>query len=226
MLPRRCILTVATDGYVGLQRRLLDSLASVRWRGGLLAWTGALPPGSPAHADEPYAFKLFAIREAAARGCGTLLWLDSACVAVSALDPLFDRIEKVGHLLVTAGDRLGNWSSDACLAAYGLTRNAAMDVPLVHGSFVGLCLSRPSSRAWLDGMFHALRGGLFRGPYFSPHAPADALRGKSGKPRGFVSKDARCWGHRHDEAVASCLALRLGLPPTPRGTLPELTLPQ
>jgi hypothetical protein len=219
----RCIVTVATEGYVGLQRRLLDSLAG--WRGRMLAWTGALPPGSPSHEEEPYAFKLFAFREAAAAGCASVLWLDSPCVAAGSLDPVFDRLEREGHLLVSAGEPLGRWSNDACLRAYGLTRSEAMDVPLMHGSFVGLDLSRPSSRAWLDGMFAALARGLFRGPYFSTHAPAEVVARRPGKPRGPLGPDRRCWGHRHDEAVGSGLALRLGLSLSPRATLSALTLP-
>ncbi len=224
MPPARCIVTVATDEYVGLQRRLLESLATAGWRDGLLAWTGALPSGSPTHADEPYAFKLFAIREAAARGYESVLWLDSPCVATGRLSPVFDRLERLGHLFVTAGDRLGNWSNDACLGSFGLTRDRAMEIPLMHGSYVGLHLPRASSRAWLDGMGEALDRGLFRGPYFSTRAPADVLARRPGKPVGFVSADARCWGHRHDEAVGTCLALRLGLPLLPRPFLPELTL--
>lgn len=221
----RCIVTVATEAYVGLQRRILESLARVGWRDDVLAWTGALPPGSPTHAEEPYAFKLFAIREAERRGADSILWLDSPCVAASRLSPVFDRIARDGHLFVTAGDRLGNWSNDACLDAFGLTRDGAMDVPLIHGSFIGLHLGRPSSLAWLDGMFRALAQGLFRGPYFSPHAPPDVRARRPGTPVGAVSKDPRCWGHRHDEAVGSALARRLGLPPVSRASLPEIALP-
>ena len=225
MAPQRCIVTAATSGYVGVQRRLLESLAAWGWKGGVLAWTGGLPSGSPEHAEEPYAFKLFALREAAARGWDTALWLDSGCVAGSRVEPVFDRIEARGQLLVRAGERLGNWASDACLRAFGWDRGRAMEAPLLHGSFVGLSLRRPSSRAWLEGMFEALDRGLFRGPYFSDRAPSEVRAGRPGKPSGFVSKDPRCWGHRHDEAVGACLALRLGLPLTPRPLLPELTLP-
>jgi hypothetical protein len=221
----RCIVTVATEAYVGLQRRLLESLARAGWRGGLARWTGTLPPGSPPHEEEPYAFKLFALREAVRRGFESLLWLDSPCVAAGQPSAVFDRLERNGQLFVTAGDRLGNWSNDANLSACGLSRDAAMGVPLIHGSFIGLHLGRPPVRAWLEGMFAALGSGHFRGPYFSPHAPAEFRARRPGTPAGFVSRDPRAWGHRHDEAVGSALARRLGLAILPRAALPEFQLP-
>ncbi len=207
----RCIVNVATDRFVPLQERLVKSLAAAGYRDSLLAWRDGLPPGSPGHRDVPYAFKLYAIEEAAGRGHTSVLWLDAPCVAVRPFGPVFERIEREGHLLVTGGERLGNWAGDACLAAFGIPRDEAMGLGLMNGTFIGLDLNNARSRSWLDGLFKACGDGLFEGPYFSEHAPASVTALKPGKPRGFVSKDPRCWGHRHDEAAGSCLAFRLGM---------------
>lgn len=216
---KRCVLNVATDRYVGLQMRLVASLRSVDYRGGLLTWTDTLPPHSPSHAEAPYAFKLFAVREALRQGYSTLLWLDSPCVAAGPLDPVFDRIEKEGHCFVAGEDRLGNWVSDECLEAFGLSRDAALTLKLMNGTFIGLDLSHARTRRWLEDMERFCADGLFRGAYLSEHAPAPIRARKPGKPVGPVSRDPRCWGHRHDESVGSCLAWRHGLALSPLGEL-------
>jgi hypothetical protein len=207
----RCIVTVATDRYVPLQARLLKSLADAGYRDGVCGWTGSLPEGCPPHAADPYAFKVHSLRAAAARGFRTVLWLDSPCVATGPVDPLFDRIERDGHLLVDGGDVVGRWSSDACLAAYGLSRDEAMSLPLMNGSMIGLDLASARSRAWFDGLADGLDRGLFRGADFTDAAPTELRRAKPAKSVGRVSEDPRCWGHRHDEAVGSILARRHGL---------------
>lgn len=200
----RLILNVATGPYVPLQRRLLASLKDVE----ALAWTDAWPPGSPGHAEAPYAFKLHAMAEARRRGAAAALWVDAPVVAAGPSAPVFARIEEAGHLFVTSGEKLGNWIGDAALAAFGLTRDAAMALPLLNGSFIGLDLRRG---AWLEAMLEAAAKGLLDGPYFTEHAPAEIRARKPGKSIGPTSRDPRCWGHRHDEAIGSLLAHRLGM---------------
>ncbi|HEX7901165.1 MAG TPA: hypothetical protein VF950_25630 [Planctomycetota bacterium] len=201
----RLILNVATGPYVPLQKRLLDSLRGAD----VLAWTDAWPPGSPAHAEAPYAFKLHAFAESRRRGATSALWLDAPVVASGDPAPVFERIERDGHLFVSSGDRLGNWIGDAALEALGLSRDAAMELPLLNGTFIGLEFRRGG--AWLDAMLEAAAKGLLSGPYFTERAPAEARARKPGKPVGVASRDPRCWGHRHDEAIGSALARRLGM---------------
>ena len=214
----RCLLSVATGPYVPLQARLLASLRAIGWTD-VAAWTGELPPGSASHAEVPYGFKLRAFREAERRGATSLLWVDSPVVAAKDPAAVFERVEGAGHLFVTSGDRLGNWASDACLEAFGLTRDAAMELPLLNGTFIGLDLRDAKARAWLEGMEHAVAQGLFAGPWLTRHAPPEARARKPGKTPGSASNDPRCWGHRHDEAVGSCLAWKAGLRVAPA---PEL----
>lgn len=217
----RCIVNVATGPYVPLQGRLAASLRAAGYRGAFLAWTEAFPPESPRHEDVPYAFKLFAFADALRRGYRTVLWLDAPCLANRAVTPVFERIERDGHLFVAGDDRLGNWAGDACLSAFSFTRNEAMSLDLMNGTFIGLDLFHPRGRAWFERLREACRGGLFNGPYLSEHAPAAIRATKAGKTRGFVSRDRRCWGHRHDEAVGTCLANRMGMELSPPGDLFE-----
>ena len=206
----RRLLTVATGPYVPLQERLLASLRAFRFAD-VAAWTGDLPPASASHAEVPYGFKLRAFREAERRGATSLLWLDAPVVAAADPGPVFERLGREGHLFVTSGERLGNWAGDACLAAFGLSRDEAMELPLLNGTFIGLDLATPAAGAWLGAMEEAAARGLFAGPYFTAHAPEEVRRRKPGRTVGPASSDPRCWGHRHDEAVGSCLAARAGL---------------
>lgn len=214
---RRAILTVATDRYVPLQKRLKNSLAAVGWNGGLLAWTNELPPGSPSHELAPYGFKLYAISEALRQGRTSILWLDAPCIASKPLSPVFDMIERDGHCFVSGDDRLGNWASDECLAAFAIPRDRAMEMPLLNGAFIGLDLEHSRTREWFRRIMQQCEAGLFRGAALSEHAPAAVRARNADKETGHLSKDPRCWGHRHDEAVGSCLAVLLGMDFTPLG---------
>jgi hypothetical protein len=215
---------VATEEYAALQDRLVGSLRRVGYSGGLLTWTGAFPPGSPTHREVPYAFKPYALGQALREGYTSVLWLDAPCLALGALDPLFEHIEREGHALVSGDEWLGNWASDPCLSEYALSRDQAMTVPLIFGSFIGLDLRNSRSRDWFMGWWEASRRGLFNGPSLSPHAPERVRARMPGKSLGPLSGDPRCWGHRHDEAVGSCLAYRLGLAVEARGRLVERLL--
>ncbi len=182
---------------------------------GLLTWTD-LPPGSPAHHDDPYAFKIFAFLEAVRHEYTSVLWLDAPCRVVGALDPIFEQIEKEGHLFITGGERLGNWATDPCLTAFGLTRDDAMGLALLNGTLIGLDLSKDRSRRWLADLRVHFERGLFRGPWLSQHAPPEIRKKRPGRPVSLLSEDPRCWGHRHDEAVGSCLAHSLGMAINPQ----------
>jgi len=216
---RRAILNVATGPYVPLQDRLVKSLATAGWTGGVLTWTNALPPGSPPHEDAPYGFKLYAIAEALRKGYLSVLWLDAPCVATRPLTPVFEKIEREGHCFVSGDERLGNWASDDCLAAFGIPRDAAMSMLLLNGAFIGLDLEHARTREWYRRIVQQCETGLFKGAALTEHAPADVRARNVDKDTGHLSDDPRCWGHRHDEAVGSCLAPLLGMDFTPAGDL-------
>jgi hypothetical protein len=202
---------------VPLQTRLVASLRSHGWTGGLLTWTDRLPPGSPAHEAAPYGFKLYAVTEALRKGFSSVLWLDAPCVAARPLGPVFDAIEREGHCFVSGDERLGNWASDECLRAFGISRDQAMSMALLNGGFIGLDLEHARTREWTRRIVQQCEAGLFRGAALTEHAPADVRARNVDKDTGHLSDDPRCWGHRHDEAVGTCLAALLGMDFTPLG---------
>jgi hypothetical protein len=213
----RLVLSVATGPYVALQARMLASVRGVD----VLSWADAWPPGSPSHAEVPYGFKLHAMVEARRRGATSLLWLDAPVVVNGDIGRVFARIEAEGHFFPSSGERLGNWVRDEALAAFGMSRDAALELPMLHGTCIGLELGRRG--AWLEAMLEAAAKGLLNGPYFTPNAPAEQRTRKPGKPTAAISADPRVWGHRHDEAIGSLLAHRMGMSIAPA---PELFGPR
>jgi hypothetical protein len=90
---------------------------------------------------------------------------------------------------------------------------------LLNGAFIGLDLEQARSREWYRRILQQCGAGLFKGAALTEHAPADVRARNVDKDTGHLSDDPRCWGHRHDEAVGSCLAHLLGMEFKPLGEL-------
>jgi len=132
---------------------------------------------------------------------------------------VFSAIEHDGHCFVSGGDRLGNWASDDCLRYFALDRDRAMEMALLNGAFIGLDLEHARTREWYRRIVQQCEAGLFKGAGLTEHAPPDVRARNVDKDTGHLSDDPRCWGHRHDEAVGSCLAHLLGMEIRPTGEL-------
>ena len=121
----RCIVSLATDRlfYPASLDRLGRSLRSLAFPGSFRSWPpGSFPVGCPSPLEVPFAFKPFCLAKARAQGAGAALWLDSSCVAVRSLDPIFTAIEAKGYVLFRNGSyRLGEWASDHTLSEHGLS---------------------------------------------------------------------------------------------------------
>ena len=193
-----CIVNVSCDHwYPRGQDRLKASLGKVGYDGETLFFRNKFPTNSPPHAKVPYAFKIYAIMEAINRGHKLLLWCDSSMVAVANPAPLFYKIEESGHFFVSEAQKLGNWSTDAFLKHWGLTRDEAMEIPLFSAGFTGLNIDNPRSKEFLDTWLKASQDGVsFIGPW-----------GRSES----ISLDERCKGHRHDMSAGSLIAHKLNM---------------
>lgn len=220
---REGIVSLATHGlYAQGLARLQKSARRVGFTGEFVAWPpGMLPAGCPPHADVPFAFKPFCIAAARLKGLELILWLDARCVAVRGLEPLFERIERRGYLLFLGGSgKLGEWASDEALARFKLTRDAAMSIPEVNAAAVGLNVTSPVAREFLELWREEARHGVaFRGVSETPGTPEDHWDLKWNRNRR-ASADPRVRGHRHDQTVAGMLAHRLGMTLTPVGLQP------
>jgi hypothetical protein len=163
-----------------------------------------LPPGCPPHSQVPYAFKIYAIEEALRQyKPETIIWADSACVAVAALEPLWEHIEREGYWFPdNFGWNCGQWTSDFALAPLEITRDQAFGIPQVAAAAYGLSFKSRKGQQFFRKLARLARNGSFCGPWVND--------------RGQASSDSRVLGHRHDQTACSVLAWRLGMKLTPQ----------
>ena len=212
---RCCVVSLATDDkhYPESLNRLERSLRQVGFVGEFMCWRpGRYPEDCRAHKDVPFAFKPYCLAEARRRGSDLLLWLDTSCVAVRSLEPLFDQIERDGYILFkNRRYRVGEWASDEALSVLGIGRDQAMEMPEVNGAAIGLNTSSHVSHSFLEKWCRvAYEGVAFRGVSGQLRTQTDYQDVKWNRD-GRVSSDPRVRGHRHDQTVAGILAAQLGM---------------
>jgi hypothetical protein len=189
------VVNVATgDHYVKGQKRLTQALGSSAT---MLAWTNILPVGSPSHSEVPYAFKAFALQDAAARGNSLLLWADASILPVGPLGPLFDRIYEDGYWISRNGWMNSEWTADSAYADLGISRADNAKVPHVVATAFGVNALHPKGRAILAEYVRLAKTRAFCGPWRNcPETPCGGL--------GVL-------GHRHDQSSLSVIAWKLRL---------------
>jgi len=189
----RCVVNVATGRYVRGQERL-SRLISEKF----IFFCNEMPPGSPEHADVPYAFKAHALVAADRAGADLVLWLDAAIKPVGSLEPIWKQIEEQGYWF-TGNDAgpVGHWCCDAALPLLGVTREEACSMDEVTTCAFGLNLKSDIGKAFLAEFMLLAQNGAFRGPWKNIN--------------GEASTDPRVRGHRHDQTAASVIANRLGM---------------
>lgn len=163
----------------------------------MLAWTDSLPDGSPSHADIPYAFKAFALKDAAECGNPLLLWADASILPVASLGPLFDRIYEQGYWISRNGWMNSEWTADSAYSDLGVSREDNATTQHVVATTFGLNFYHPTGRAILDEYVRLAKTRAFCGPWRNcPETPCGS---------------AGVLGHRHDQTALSVIAWRLGL---------------
>lgn len=176
----------------------------------LLIWDQHWPPNSPEHRACNYAFKTHAVDYARWRGFRYVLWFDASCYAIKSIEPLWQRLERDGHILIEDDHALGRWSSDKSLAEFGVTRDEAMGVKLMSGTCWGLDLSLSRNNVFLDRLLSYAVPEHFNGTHQS-RLPSLREHPRPGSEGAKVSSDERCWGHRSDEVYMALLAKELGM---------------
>ncbi len=213
-MKKRAIVTVGVSDsrYFGpYLRRFKNTFREFGGADYLKIWHREWPPGSPTHSACHYAFKIYAILDALRKGYTTILWLDSSCNAFAPVTPLWDRIEREGHVLVEDDNALGKWSSDHSLATFGITRDEAMGIKLMCGTCVGLDLTFERSRKFLGRLHSYAKPEHFIGTHVS-RMTGQAEHPRPGTEGWQMSNDERVSGHRSDEVYMSLIAHEIGMP--------------
>jgi hypothetical protein len=196
-MSNRCIIDVAFGSdYERKQVLLMDSLAD-KFDGSLLFYRSEAAVSSPMHCENPFAFKIGAFDRAVQEGFRQILWIDANVRVDGSLAPVWDAIAKDGYYFINSGNKIGEWSSDITLAAFGVSREDALLMPELAAYVIGLDFDNELALRFYNRWKWAMNAGLFRGEWLNDHHQ--------------VSIDGRVKGHRHDQTCASLAAHQLGI---------------
>ena len=202
---KKCVVSFA-DGagnYAKALMRLELSLKAVGFNGDFLGFNDYAHIASPHHKlgpdAVPYAFKAHSIKKAIEMGYQRILWCDSAVYATKPMDKIFSHIAADGYLLFeNMGFSIGDYTSDACLMKYNMSRETAFESPMIMACVMGFDTSVARVNNLVNKYIEAASDGV---SYLGDWHNNDLQ----------VSVDMRVQGHRHDQSVASILAMEQGL---------------
>lgn len=201
---KKTVITFADDAgsYKKGVERMRESIRKHSPMTGITSYHDYDYIGSPSHKGEgsvPYAFKAYTMRKAMREIGGVLLWCDSCIYATQSLAPVFDHIKKHGYLFFdNAGFTLGEYTSDACLNKFGITREESFDYKILMACCYGVDITNKIGLEVMLRYIHAAGDGVsYQGDWFNDN--------------GQVSSDSRCKGHRHDQSAMSCIVKQMGL---------------
>jgi hypothetical protein len=222
----RSFVSLGSDSYVAGLNRLRSALTGSE---SLIGYT-ELPAGCPPHRNlgklsttkhprgiVPFAFKAYALKEAADKGIDSLIWADSCIVpGPRPLSDLWEKIERDGVWINRGGWTNADWTADSayCDLFPGLTMSDARaeneKIPHVAATAFGVCVKHPTGKAFLDEYYRlASETNAFCGPWQNSAAPS--VRGRNtDRPTAWCGPSTTL-GHRHDQTAASVIAYRLGV---------------
>lgn len=159
--------------------------------------------GSPFHKGAPsavpYAFKAFSIKKAMEEGADYILWCDSVVYATKSIAPIFQHIANHGYLFFdNIGYTIGDYTSDACLSKWGMSREEAFNSPMIMACCMGFDIRHPQANEFLSKYIEAASDGVsYHGDWTNENLQS--------------SQDMRVKGTRHDQSVASILIKKMNL---------------
>lgn len=202
---RKYVVTFA-DGVGNYAKAMMRQELSMKAVGFDGTWKGINDYGhigSPLHKGHPtavpYAFKAHSIKKAIEEGAELILWLDSVVYATKSIQPVFDHIQEHGYLFFdNISYTIGDYTSDACLNKFGMSRDEAFKSPMIMACCMGFNIYNEQARKFLDSYILAASDGVsFHGDWTNENLQ--------------VSNDMRVKGTRHDQSVASILIKQMGL---------------
>lgn len=147
--------------YSAGSQRLERSLIYHGYAGDMMFWCDEYPPGCPSHNENPYAFKVYAFREAFRLGYKIVCWLDCSFWAIKNPMPIFDVINDSGVFAFRSGYNCANTCPDNLLSAVGISRDEAEGLPEIATGIVGLNIDNPDGKKVFETWGNYCDAGLF-----------------------------------------------------------------
>jgi hypothetical protein len=214
---RRCVISlgIGKDTYQACLLRLEESLRRVRFDGDFIYWNEEYPDNCPEHFEAPFGFKPHCFMAARGLGYEQVLWIDSPCVAIRSMNPVFRSLEENGYILFNNnyGQSMGQWSSDEAIEKNGLTREQALMIPEVPCSVLGLDFRSSLAIRFLEDWNCIMSDGVTAKGTKAIIKNWEDYQAIAWNRNSRVSTDSRVRGHRHDQTAAGIVAHRLGMKP-------------
>jgi hypothetical protein len=122
--------------------------------------------GSPTHAENPYAFKIYAFRKALELGYRQILYLDSSVVFVNKINRLWSILEEDGYFIQEAGHYVGRWCNDRTLNYFNLSREEAMLMPMYGNcGLIALDFDKHIATTFFESWEKSMLDGQFIGSW-------------------------------------------------------------
>jgi hypothetical protein len=214
---KQCVISlgIGKGAFTNSLVRLGESLKRVKFDGDFLFWDEEFPEGCPSHFDAPFGFKAYCFYAASRLGYTQILWMDSTCVAIRPLSPIFESINQNGYVLFNNNydQSLGQWISDEALAFNQLIREDAMTIPEIPCSVIGLDLSSGIASSFLSQWHQIMSDGVTAKGTTSEIQDWAEYQEIFWNRNNRISQDPRVKGHRCDQPAAGIVAHRLGMLP-------------
>lgn len=208
---RKAVVSVATGTYyqkclARLERALFDMDKSI-----MPCFVTEPPTNWPTQQEIPYAFKAYAL-EAASKIADMVLWCDSVVMPIQDMEPLWNKIDRVGAWIPLNGWTNYDWTADSAYPDLfpgkdiELARSINKTVPHCVATCFGLNLKSDDGKKILDEYFRlASTTTAFCGPWSNTNNPNawkydPSMMGPCGPPDVL--------GHRHDQTCLSVIAWR------------------
>jgi hypothetical protein len=157
-----CIISAGVGGwYAAGIDRMERSLIHHGYAGDFIFWRNEYPPDCPSHNDNPYAFKVYAFREAFKRGYRVVCWLDCSFWCIRNPHEIFDIINEYGVFAFRSGYNCAETAPDNLLAYTGYTRDEAEQLPEIATGIVGLHIDNPDGKKVFDYWAQMCDDGMF-----------------------------------------------------------------
>jgi len=182
--------------YAAGSQRLERSLIHHGYAGDMIFWRDEYPPNCPSHNENPYAFKIYAFREAFRRGYKIVMWLDCSFWAIKNPMPLFDIVNEHGNFAFRSGYNCAQTCPDNLLATAGMSRDEAEFWPETATGIVGINIDNPLGKRVFDEWSNFCDSGLF-------------INSRNHNP--IESPDPRYLHGRQDQSAYSMALYRAGV---------------
>jgi hypothetical protein len=120
---------------------------------------------APAHHDNPYAFKIYAIEKLREMGYTEIFWMDASLVMVADFSPIWEWIWQKGFFFEEAGHWAGSWCNQDTLDYFGITREQAMTMPMFAAGYCGFDFKNGLAQEFFAEWKESMLNGCFRGSW-------------------------------------------------------------